>query len=74
MEDNTDMRDSLLMELIDKMHDRLAEKEYPSEKPKEAELIEAVKEEPKSEEVSKEEAESPEDMELEAELIKTHLE
>ncbi len=74
MEDN-EMRNNLLMELIDKMQDRLAEKAYPEEKPKEEEIIAAVTEEPKEETDAKaEETETPEDLDLEAELINSTLE
>lgn len=63
MED-MDVRNQLLTELIDKMHDRLAEKAYPSEKPKEEEIMEAVQEEtaPK-EEMGDDEVLSDEDLE-----------
>lgn len=75
MEDTTEVRNNLLMELIGKMQDRLAEKNYPAEKPQEpAESIEkAVEEvaEPAKEDAPSEE--TPEDLELEEELIKTHL-
>lgn len=50
MDQDLDLRNQLLAEIIDKMQDRLAEKEYPSEKPKEEEILAAVTEEPKAEE------------------------
>ncbi len=54
MED-TDMRNELLQELIGKMHDRLADKEYPSEdKPPVEEAVAEVVEEPKVEETDEE--------------------
>lgn len=47
--EEVDLRNHLLSELIDRMHARMADKMYPDEKPKEEEIIEAVKEEPKAE-------------------------
>lgn len=68
--DENDMRNQILSELINKMHDRLADKAYPSETPKETVTEAITTEEPKPEAVDTE----AEDIELENELIKTHLE
>lgn len=62
MDQETSFRNELLSELIDKMQGRLAEQRYPTEKTKEAEIIEAVKEEPSISEASPEEELSDEDL------------
>lgn len=55
--DSTDIRNSLLDELIGQMEDSLAEKHYPSEKPKEEPAIETVEEAPKAEAKAEDEEE-----------------
>lgn len=62
MDQETSFRNELLSELIDKMQGRLAEQRYPTEKPKEAEIIAEIKEEPSMSEVSPEEELSDEDL------------
>lgn len=62
MDDMNDVRNSLLMELIDKMHDRMAEKAYPSEvkeevPPVEEKPVEESKPEEDSETLSEEDLE-----------------
>lgn len=64
---DNDMRNELLAELIDQMHGRLAEKHYPSEKPKEEEIIAAIEEPTEApKEVESEELSEEDLMDLEA--------
>lgn len=63
--DEMDMRNDILQELIGKMHDRLADKEYPEEKPPVEETV-AVALEPKAEESAEPKDEDISDEELAA--------
>lgn len=63
--DSADIRNSLLDELIGQMEDSLAEKHYPSEKPKE-EPVETIEEAPKVEAKSEEDEDILTDEDLQA--------